>query len=177
MWPPAAAVSPRGAALFLRKLSRRRDVFLKQRVFVFYWMPVILYAAFILAVSSIPGSAIKLPFSFFDKGAHLVEYGLLSLLVGRAVRAGRLVPKSAPGSDARVRADITAAAITVAVVVAFGAIDETYQSTRGRDSDIYDLTADAVGACIVQGVVVARSKGKRNREREESERSRRMIAR
>ena len=167
---------PRPAALLLRKtVASKGCVFLKQRWFLFYWMPVIAYAAFILAVSSIPGSALKLPFSYFDKCAHLVEYGLLSFLVGRAWRAPRPSSDgvSCADSGAGLRSGAAAAAITIVAVVAFGAIDEAYQSTRGRDADIYDLAADAVGACLVQGAVAARSAG---RSKEEPERRGRVTA-
>lgn len=153
---------------------------MKQRWFLFYWMPVIAYAAFILTISSIPGSALKLPFSYFDKGAHVVEYGLLSLLVGRALRAPRPSTGGASRADsgAGLAHGASAAAISIVAVVAFGMIDEAYQSTRGRDADIYDLAADAAGACLAQGVVAARSAVARSKEeRERLERKGRMIAR
>lgn len=121
-----------------------------------YWLPVAAYAALILAVSSIPGSALaRLPFSFWDKGAHVVEYGVLSLLVGRALRG------TLPPSDAS--SNLRAAVVVVASVVAFGAIDEAYQSTRGRDADILDLAADAVGACLAQTIQAGRARDARGR--------------
>jgi VanZ family protein len=151
---------------------------LKQRRFFFYWMPVIAYAAFILTVSSIPGSAIKLPFSWFDKIAHVVEYGLLSLLVGRALRGPRTSSEivSRADSGAGLKRGSAAAVITIVAVVAFGVIDETYQSTHGRDADIYDLAADAAGACLAQGLVAVRSAARSKEERKRLDRRGRMIA-
>ncbi len=121
-----------------------------------HWLPVFAYAALVLAVSSIPGSALaRLPFSFWDKGAHIVEYGVLSFLAGRAARV--MTPRADGVSEARV------AFIVVAAVVAFGAIDEVYQGTRGRDADILDLAADAIGACVVQAIQSVRARGARGR--------------
>ncbi len=129
---------------------------MKRNLFATHWLPVIAYVALILAVSSIPGSALaRLPFSFWDKGAHIVEYGVLSFLVGRAARA--MTPRDDGASSVRV------ALIVIAAVVAFGAIDETYQGTRGRDSDIFDLAADTVGACLAQTIQSVRARDARGR--------------
>ena len=148
---------------------------MKARWFLFYWMPVIAYAALILMISSIPGSAIKLPFSWFDKVAHICEYGLFSLLLGRALRAPK--PSSAGASRAGSQSGAAAAVITIVAVVAFGTIDEMYQSTRGRDADIYDLAADTTGACLAQGIVAMSSAARSKEERKRLERRGRMIAR
>ncbi|MFN0149293.1 MAG: VanZ family protein [bacterium] len=127
---------------------------MNRRLFASYWLPVIAYAALILAVSSIPGSALaKLPFSFWDKSAHVVEYGILSLLAGRAVRA------TFPGEGSSTRVALA----VIAAVVAFGAIDEIYQGTRGRDADILDLAADAAGATLAQTIQTVRARGARGR--------------
>jgi len=132
-----------------------------RRLFAFYWLPVIAYAAFILAVSSIPGSALaRLPFTFWDKGAHIVEYGLLSLLAGRAVRAS-----TRGGATA---SSFRTAFFVAAAVVAFGAIDEFYQGTRGRDADVFDLAADAIGASLAQTIQSARARGARGRRLREA---------
>jgi VanZ family protein len=125
--------------------------------FLSYWLPVLTYAALILAVSSIPGSTLqKLPFTFWDKAAHVVEYGVFSLLVARALR--RAGPRFARANASRV------AVVTVASVVAFGALDELYQATRGRDADPFDLAADAIGATLVQLAPLAAARAPARRE-------------
>jgi VanZ family protein len=114
---------------------------------------VILYAAMILAVSSIPAKRLKpLELSGWDKAAHAIEYGVFSGLIGRALRAG------GPGrlaSSAR-----SAAFLAFLLATCFGALDETYQGRTGRDPDPFDLAADGAGALIAQVIIVGREERK-----------------
>ena len=97
-----------------------------------YWLPVVGYIALIFALSSIHGDKIQSPFPYVNKLEHLMEYALLGLLLGRAIRftlAGR------PG------------ALAVAATVAAGALvalfDELYQRrVPGRVSDAADWLTD-----------------------------------
>ncbi|RMH44598.1 MAG: teicoplanin resistance protein VanZ [Deltaproteobacteria bacterium] len=102
------------------------------------WLPVAVYAALILAVSSIPAS--RMPQSptlwSFDKLLHAGEYFVLGALLARALSLGP--PRVDP---------VIAVAISAIVCAAFGAVDEAYQSlTPGRSSSPWDAVADAVGA-------------------------------
>lgn len=108
-----------------------------------YWLPVLLYLGLILAVSSIPGRTLApLRLASWDKLAHAVEYGILSVLLARALREAGL-RRGAP-------APRTVALLAVLGAVAWGAIDESYQHLTHRVPDAFDLVADAVGAILVQ---------------------------
>jgi VanZ family protein len=118
----------------------RRSAF---RQFLFYWLPVLLYVTAIFAVSSLslPPNPIPMPDS--DKIYHMCEYGLLGLLMGRALRHS-VAPYSA----------LAASMMTVALVMMVAAADEYYQSfVPGRTCDMFDWLADA-GAGVLSQVVL-----------------------
>ena len=120
---------------------------------VAYWLPVILYAAMILAVSSIPAKRLKpLELAGWDKAAHAIEYGVFSGLIWRALRAGG--PRRAASSVRR------AAFLAFLLATCFGALDETYQGRTGRDPDAYDFAADGAGALFMQVIIVGREERK-----------------
>lgn len=123
----------------------------RRNAFVFYWLPVVLYATLILAVSSIPPSRLEpLELSGWDKAAHAVEYAILSVLLSRALRGagpGRLA--SSAGATALV---------AILVTGCFAALDEAYQSRTGRDPDPYDALADGAGAVLAQAIIVRRER-------------------
>ncbi|MFO0775806.1 MAG: VanZ family protein [Nitrospiraceae bacterium] len=104
-----------------------------------YWAPVVAYAALIFYMSSLPHPGNSLPdvFSFFnDKAVHLVEYGVLSILLYRAFRWGA-GPQWAP----------QAWWVAVIVAVLYGVSDEIHQSfVPPREMDPYDVVADGIGA-------------------------------
>jgi VanZ family protein len=85
-----------------------------------------------------------------DKIAHCTEYGILGLLLSRAVRPVRTVP----------------AAVEVLWFVALGAgiagLDEIFQGTiAGRVTDIADWTADVLGLTIGAGISVLHARRRR----------------
>lgn len=93
-----------------------------------------------------------------DKIAHLMEYGLLGLLAGRAIRftmSGR-------------HASVTAVA-TILFGALIGALDENYQRfTPGRDCDVTDWMTDVLAvslAVLVTQIVTTRSLRRRGGER------------
>ncbi|MBN2362039.1 MAG: VanZ family protein [Deltaproteobacteria bacterium] len=100
------------------------------------WMPAIIYAAIIVALSSSSRPLpIELPFSGCDKLLHVAEYALLALLVRWPL--SRMAPPVARHADA----------ITAALVGLFGLSDELHQSlVPGREADSLDVLADCVGA-------------------------------
>lgn len=92
-----------------------------------------------------------------DKLAHMLEYSLFGLLVGRAIRftwtgAGRVV--------------MTFAAVGIGA--AMGLLDELYQSTvPGRTSDPYDWLVDVLAvaaAVVITQIVSARPLKNRTQE-------------
>jgi VanZ family protein len=94
------------------------------------WGPVVLWAAVIFGLSSVP--SLSSGFGVWDevlrKGAHLAEYAVLGLLLMRAW--GRELP-----------------ALTTAV--AYAATDEIHQRfVQGRHSSPFDVAFDACGAVI-----------------------------
>jgi len=106
------------------------------REFVRYWLPVIVYAALMLTISSIPIRIRRVPFRNYDKVFHFFEYGIYAWLWYRAFKGTTSI-----SSRGRI------AIATVLICTIFGFIDELYQAhTPYRTSDIYDLAADASGS-------------------------------
>ncbi|MDQ2768615.1 MAG: VanZ family protein [Gemmatimonadota bacterium] len=112
------------------------------------WLPPLVWAAFILILTSIPGSRLPvLPFRYFDKIVHLTIYGVLGWLTARSWANGSCVP--------------AAALATIAVVSCFGAFDEWHQQfIPQRSMELLDWAADTTGAAI--GAVLAMA-GERSR--------------
>ena len=101
------------------------------------WLPVVLWIAVILGLSSIPspGPSRQL-FPGIDKLVHMGEYSVLGFLFARAIR----VPLWAAW-----RAVLPAAMFGLLI----GSADESYQmSVPGRDSDLLDVAADVIGASL-----------------------------
>lgn len=91
-------------------------------------------------MSSIPDlKAPELRFLFVDKLAHLVEYAIFALLIFR--------------SFSRVSRRITrrrAFFLSALFLSLFAFLDELYQHfIPGRNSDVYDLAGDILGALVV----------------------------
>jgi VanZ family protein len=79
-----------------------------------------------------------LPPGVGDKPAHSAAYMGLAFVIGRALARG--MPP---------RLTWRQAIVGFAIAVLYGASDEFHQSfVAGRDSDILDLRADAIGAAI-----------------------------
>jgi VanZ family protein len=71
----------------------------------------------------------------WDKVAHFLAYGLLGLLIARALHGG--------SGPVRVRLALAA----VALATLYGASDELHQRfVPGRDASLLDLAADLLGA-------------------------------
>ncbi len=98
------------------------------------WVLAIGYAALILTVSSIPSDEFPVGMPLhLDKVAHAVEYGILALLLCRAVRTPN-----------------QAALIIIALsCTTYGILDELYQSLiPGRFPSGWDAAADTVGSAL-----------------------------
>jgi VanZ family protein len=105
------------------------------------WLPVVLYAAGIFLVSSMPSPPI--PDGVSDKSGHGAAYCGLGLIVLRALAGAEWAGVSAATSFA-----------AVGLTTAFGASDELHQLfVPGRSADVHDIAADAIGAAT--GVIAA----------------------
>jgi VanZ family protein len=101
-----------------------------RRSLVRQWLPVVLWAAVIFALSSIPdlGTGLGTWDTILRKLAHTTEYAFLGALLVRAVH----------------RADVA-----FALGVAYAASDELHQTfVRGRHGSPVDVAIDAVGIAI-----------------------------
>lgn len=117
------------------------------------WGPVFLWATGILVVTTVPlpGRA-GLTTSHLDKLAHAVMYSGLGWTVARALhRTGRS----------------TGMALFVAVGAAggFAALNEWIQAWVGREPDVGDWIADAVGLLAGLGLFLWLRRGRSERER------------
>jgi len=95
-----------------------------------HWLPVVLWAGVIFALSSIPhlGTGLGVWDTVLRKGAHVTEYAILALVLLRAV--GREAPALALG-------------------VLYAASDELHQSfVRGRHASPVDVAIDSVGLLL-----------------------------
>jgi VanZ family protein len=102
---------------------------------VLVWLPVLVWAALIFAVSSIPSLNSGLGTWDFAlrKGAHMTEYAILAVLLWRAV--GREAP-------------------ALALASAYAVTDEFHQTfVAGRHGSPIDWAIDTAGALIGLGLL------------------------
>ena len=95
-----------------------------------HWLPVVLWAGVIFALSSIPslGTGLGTWDVILRKGAHITEYAVLALLLARAL--GREAPALALG-------------------IVYAASDEFHQSfVRGRHASPLDVAIDTTGLLL-----------------------------
>ena len=79
-----------------------------------------------------------MPANLSDKALHLFAYGGLAVLACRAL---------AGGLPARVTWPVAIG--TLAITIGYAITDELHQRfVPGRSADVYDLIADAAGACL-----------------------------
>jgi len=108
--------------------------------FAWYHLPMIIYAAAIITVSSIPYLRTPEVKNFaFDKLAHFCEYAVFAVIVFRSFsNFRRLIPVN------------RAFLFSVLFVAIFAAFDEYYQHfIPGRFSSAADAAADLTGALLV----------------------------
>ena len=109
------------------------------------WLPPLLYTGLIWWLS---GQVLDFQLIAFvplrDRGVHLVEYGLLALLIARAVHI------TWPERGLR------GALFALLLGFSLGLLDEVHQLfVPGRSADILDLVADTAGACVAVGLHAA----------------------
>lgn len=121
------------------------------------WGPPALWAAFILLLTSIPGSDIPhvsfMSFRDSDKLVHGTMYAIFAFLAVRSLlRAGRPL--------------LQAVLVVMVGIAIFAALDEWHQQfIPGRSMDVFDWLADISGATI--GTLAA-TMASRVRERREA---------
>ncbi len=100
------------------------------------WGPVIFWMALIFFISSLHDA--PLPPGMSDKSGHGLGYIGLSVLLVRAMVGGFPRPVS-----------LGVAVVAILVTMTYGMSDEIHQLfVAGRSSDVGDLAADTVGACV-----------------------------
>lgn len=110
----------------------------RMRIFVFYWVPVILYCGLIFYQSSNPVPE-KIPsLLHMDKILHFTAYGILGALFFRAFRrSGLKFPPLIP------------VFLSIICAGAYGISDEIHQSfVAVRTADINDVLADVAGSTL-----------------------------
>jgi VanZ family protein len=101
------------------------------------WAPVVVWAALIFALSSIPSLSTGLGVwdEVLRKGAHATEYAILGVLLFRAL--GRELPSLLLG-------------------IAYAVTDEVHQHfVQGRHASPFDVAFDAAGVAV--GLLLIRS--------------------
>ena len=113
-----------------------------------YWIPVFLYCGIIVYLSSQSYPSRHFPsfvFGLSDKLVHGVEYGLLGILLYRALQ--------------HTSHTIGRMSLAIICAVGFGISDEIHQwFVPHRHADMWDVLADAVGAIVFIFVWVFLSK-------------------
>lgn len=98
--------------------------------------PVVALCALIVFLSSRTSIGIGFSFPGMDKVAHFVVYGLLGLLLARAMGGYGL-------------SDVRALRFSGLLGSLFGLTDELHQSTvPGREADVWDFAVDVVGVYL-----------------------------
>lgn len=116
------------------------------------WLPVLVWAAFIFYLSSIPDLRSSLP-DFWDlvlrKFAHAGEYAILAILLIRAIGIERNSPSTKLKSWRSFGATAVGvgSVVTVLIIVAlYAVLDEIHQSfVPGRVASLVDVVVDVMG--------------------------------
>ena len=110
------------------------------------WLPALVWAGVIFALSSRSTLPTPALFPGFDKAAHFGAYALLGFLLARGAAASRLGP-----------------GWVLALGLLYGASDEYHQSfVPGRTVDAWDWVADALG--VAAGLWIHRKLNARRTE-------------
>lgn len=106
--------------------------------FIRFWFPAILYSGIIFCISSIPNVATPLPEIQLDKFLHIFIYLPFGFLVARGIGGTR------PSVSSR-----NLWILVFLIAFLYGVSDECHQSfVPGRNFEIFDLLADAIGGAI-----------------------------
>ena len=104
-----------------------------------FWLPVVVWASFIFLLSSRPTNPVSQIYwkdFIVKKSAHLLEYGLLTILLYRALKKGGVEKQEA-------------GVYSIILSVLYGVSDEFHQSfTPGRDPTVRDVLFDTIGSVL-----------------------------
>ena len=99
------------------------------------WLPPLVWAGVILLGTSLPQDAVPIQTAGIDKILHFTIYTVFGFLLIREISEGFRLWQ--------------AVVLTVAFVMAFGALDEWHQRLiPGRSTEFLDWVADSVGALV-----------------------------
>ena len=114
-----------------------------------YWFFALIYMGLIFIASSIRGDALpEIRIWNGDKFIHLVKYGILSWILGKAFRT----------SENKVFIN-QAVVLSVMLTILYGISDEIHQSfVPLRCPDVYDVVADGIGGILAQGIFLIKKK-------------------
>jgi VanZ family protein len=112
---------------------------------LYLWLPVVAYMAGLFYLSSLSNLP-SVPGGFItDKHEHFSFYGILAALTLRALAKGQ-------------RRNVTLLTVLGAILIssAYGVSDEFHQRfVPGREYDVLDMTADAIGSAVAACLVWA----------------------
>ncbi len=107
------------------------------KVYLLYWLPVLIYCYIIFNFSSRESIRLIPSVSHIDKVLHMVAYGVLGILLVRAFQ------KTSTYNRKRI------ALLAIIFATIYGISDEIHQSfVVSRTADIYDVIFDFLGAAI-----------------------------
>lgn len=107
------------------------------------WVPPCGIAALILLISSTPGAYYPEHPDFLNNLVHFMEFGLLGLLLARALNNGFTLTR------------MSIFLLTTAICTMFGLLDEVHQFlVPERMFDLMDLVFDSLGAAVGSGVFI-----------------------
>jgi VanZ family protein len=108
----------------------------KSKLFVLYWLPLILYCLLIFIQSANPSPEQIPSFRFVDKLLHFAAYAIMGVLFYRAYQTLKF------GDNIRLLMLLSAISATL-----YGISDEIHQSfVPFREAEVADVIADTIGA-------------------------------
>ncbi|HLE48806.1 MAG TPA: VanZ family protein [Patescibacteria group bacterium] len=115
------------------------NTYIPKKLFLYYWLPFVLWAAVIFLFSASPtGRASEIHWKDFiiKKTAHLIEYSTFTVLLFRALIKSSVNKKKA-------------AIISVIIAMIYAFSDEFHQSfTPGREPKLRDVLIDISGSIL-----------------------------
>ena len=109
---------------------------LRLKLFIYYWLPLLLFCGFIYFQSSYPSPKSVITFAFSDKLLHVFAYAVLAILFLRAY--GTLSLRN------HKRLLLVVSILSAAL---YGLSDEIHQYfVPARNAELWDLIADIVGS-------------------------------
>ena len=132
-------VRPRPKAARTAPQIKKEKMIKRSLVILWFWTPVILWAAIIFYMSTLPSDGtpfIDIP--NIDKFFHIVEYFIFGALLARAFSNSITNPNYK-----------YILAVSILIAAFYGASDEFHQRfVPGRSCDVFDLLSDIIGASI-----------------------------